>query len=190
MKRKCKQWWLTMPLMSTKERFCPYRANTWISNVMCRGLYCSQWCWGERWVCWYWWNCLTSWLKDFLFIITSRITLLNIKKDHWLIKFMLCKLQHRKIERIWYLQSKKACQVVECACLNWCNLIRIQITTKYKIRTKYNENLRPNKDKESRKTTSVLPEPTYRRTKVKKRKKKRQTMVLIRKLKFQQQEPH
>jgi len=63
----------------------------------------------------------------------------------------------------------------------------MQITTKYKLRTKYNENLRPNKDKESRKTTFVLPEPTYRRTKVNRRKNKRQTMVLIRKLKFEQQ---
>ena len=48
----------------------------------------------------------------------------------------------------------------------------MQITTKYKIRTKYNENLRPNKDKESRKITFVFPEPTYRRTKVKRRKQK------------------
>ena len=46
---------------------------------------------------------------------------------------MLCKLQHGKIERIWYLQTSKACQVVECAWLDWCNLIRIHIATKYKI---------------------------------------------------------
>jgi hypothetical protein len=73
MNRKCKQWRSTMPLISSKERFCPSRASTWISNVMCRGLYCSQRFWGERWVCWYWWNCWPSWLKDFLFIITSHI---------------------------------------------------------------------------------------------------------------------
>ena len=73
---------------------------------------------------------------------------------------MFCKLQHGKIEIIWYLQLGKTCQVVECAFLDWCNLIIMQITTKYKIRTKYNENFRPNKDMESRKTTFVLPEPT------------------------------
>jgi len=79
-----------MPLISTKERFCPSWASTWISNVMLRGLYCSQWLWDERWVSWYWWNCWPSWLSDFLFIITSRIELLNIKKYHWLSIFMLC----------------------------------------------------------------------------------------------------
>jgi len=68
MKRKCKQWWSTMPLISTKERFCPSRDSTWISNVMCRGLYFSQWFWGKRWGCWYWWNCWPSWFTDFLFI--------------------------------------------------------------------------------------------------------------------------
>jgi hypothetical protein len=49
---------------------------------------------------------------------------------------MFCKLQHGKLEGIQLLQSSKAWQVVECAYLDWCNLIRIQITTKYKIRTK------------------------------------------------------
>ena len=68
---------------------------------------------------------------------------------------MFCKIQHGKIEVIWYLQSSKACQVVECAFLDWCNLIRIQITAKYKIRTKYNDKLRLNKHKKSRKTTFV-----------------------------------
>jgi len=48
MKRKCTQWWSTMLLISTKEHFCPSRSSTWISNVICRGLYCSQWFWGER----------------------------------------------------------------------------------------------------------------------------------------------
>jgi len=142
---------------------------------------------------------LTIMAQNFLFIITSRIELSNIKKKyHWLSIFVFCKSQHGKIERIWYLQKSKAWQVVECACLDWCNLIRIQITKKYKIRTKYNENLRPNKYKESRKTTFVLPESTYRRTKVNKRERERErerehkweTMVLIRKLRFEQQEPH
>jgi hypothetical protein len=58
--------------------------------------------------------------------------------DHWLKIFMLCKLQHGKIEIIWYLQSSKAWQVVECVGLDWCNLIIIQNPTKYKICTKYN----------------------------------------------------
>ena len=48
----------------------------------------------------------------------------------------VCKLQHGKIEIIWYLQVIKAWQVVECAWLDWCNLIVMQVTTKYKIRTK------------------------------------------------------
>jgi len=68
---------------------------------------------------------------------------------------MFCKLQHGILEGIWYLQSSKTCQVVECAWLDWCNLIGIQSTTKYKLRTKYNANLRPNKHTESRKTTFV-----------------------------------
>jgi hypothetical protein len=50
------------------------------------------------------------------------------------------------------------------------------------MHTKYNDNLRTNKHKESRKTTYVLPEPTYRRTKVKEgeRQNKWEVMVLIR----------
>jgi hypothetical protein len=77
------------------------------------------------------------------------------KKDHWLNLFMFCKLQHQKIEGIWYLQMSKAWQVVECAWLDWCDLISVQISAKYKIRTKYKDNLRPNEYKESRKTTFV-----------------------------------
>ena len=125
-----------------------------------------------------------------IFILVSDIEVrggfvdidLTYKKDYWLNIFMFCKLQHGQIEINWYLQISKACQVVECAFLDWCNLIRIQITAKYKIRTKDNNNLRPNKHKESRKTTSVYPEPTYRRTKIKERERenKRQAMVHIR----------
>jgi hypothetical protein len=48
---------------------------------------------------------------------------------------MLCKLQHGILEEIWYLQFSKSCQVVECPWLDWCNLIGIQITTTYTIRT-------------------------------------------------------
>jgi hypothetical protein len=48
-------------------------------------------------------------------------------------------------------------QVAECAWLDWCNLIGIQITTTYKIRTKYNENMRPNKHQESPKTNPGEP---------------------------------
>jgi len=62
MKRKRTQWWSIMPLISRKEGFCPSRASTWISNVICHGPYCSQWFWGERSVCWYWWNSWPSWL--------------------------------------------------------------------------------------------------------------------------------
>ena len=63
------------------------------------------------------------------------------------------------MEGIWYSQFSKSWQVVECAWLDWCNLIIIHITTKYKIRTKYNDNLRPNKQRENRKT------PIYRKDK-------------------------
>jgi hypothetical protein len=52
----------------------------------------------------------------------------------------------------WYLQIMKVRQVSECAWLDWCNLIGMQITTTYKIRTKYYENMRLNKHKESSKT--------------------------------------
>jgi uncharacterized protein (UPF0179 family) len=64
------------------------------------------------------------------------------------------------LEGIVYLQSSMSCQVVECPWLDWCNLIGIQITTTYEIRTKYNDNLRPNKYTESQKTKFVQPEPT------------------------------
>ena len=103
---------------------------------------------------WNWWNCWPSLLKLSLQRhISHRIV--EYKKDHSLIIFMFCKLQNGKIEGIWYLQSNKACQVVECAWVDWCNLIVLQRTTKYKIRIKYNDNLRPNKYKENRKTTFV-----------------------------------
>ena len=114
--------------------------------------------------CWYWWNCWPSWLKlSFHNHISHRIVeykqdnwlniscfvsyniwhrIVEYKKDYWLIIFMFCNLQHGILQRIWYLQFSKGCQVVE---LYWCILITFQITTKYKIRTKYNDNLRPNK---------------------------------------------
>jgi hypothetical protein len=66
--------------------------------------------------------------------IIRSVSIRAYEKDHWLNIFMFCKLQHGKIEIIWYLQISKACQVVEF--LDWCNLIRIQMTAKYKIRTK------------------------------------------------------
>jgi hypothetical protein len=50
----------------------------------------------------------------------------------------------------------------------------MQRATKCKIRIKYNENLRSNKHKDSRKTTFVQQEPTYRRTKVKVRERERE----------------
>ena len=120
-----------MQLISTKERSCPSRASTWISNVICRGLYCCQWFWGERWVCWYWWNCWPSCLKISLHSHISHI-IVEYKKDHWLNIFMLCKLQQGKIEGIWYLQLIKVWQVVEYAWLDWFNLIIAQRTTKKK----------------------------------------------------------
>jgi hypothetical protein len=49
-------------------------------------------------------------------------------------------------------------QAVECAWLNWCNLIGMQKTTTYKIRTEYYENMRPNKHQEIPKTN--LGEPS------------------------------
>jgi len=85
--------------------------------------------------------------------ISHRIV--ECQKDHWLSILMFWKLQHGILKGIWYLHIGKACQVVEWAWLDWCNLIGMQKTTKYKIRTKYNDNLRPNKHTESRKTTFV-----------------------------------
>jgi hypothetical protein len=67
---------------------------------------------------------------------------------------------------------RKAWQVVEYAWLDWCNLIRMQIPTKYKMRTKYNDNLRPNKHKESWKTT-------YRNTKIKRSNPTRRIQRLV-----------
>jgi hypothetical protein len=68
---------------------------------------------------------------------------------------MFCKLQHEILKGIWSLQSSESCQVVEYAWLDWCNIIGIQIITKYKIRTKYNDILRSSKHTESRKTIFV-----------------------------------
>jgi hypothetical protein len=51
-----------------------------------------------------------------------------------------------------YLQFPKVRQVREIAWLDWCNLIGTQITTTYKIRTKYYENMRQNKHMENPKT--------------------------------------
>ena len=147
----------------------------WISNVICPGLYCL--------LCEYWYNCSPSCLRfSFHNHISHRID--EYKRDHWLSKLMFCKLQYGIPEGIWYLQSSKSCQVVECPWLDWCILIAIQITTTYEIRTKYNDNLRPNKYTESQKTKFVQPEPTYRRRIIRKRKNKSQTLVHIRKLKF------
>ena len=132
MKRKCKQWWSTMPLISTKERFCRFEPVPgfptlyFVVFILVSDL-----------------EVLVSLLilMILLTIMAERLSFHNhishiivkYKKYYWLNIFMVCKLQHGKIERIWYLQIKKACQVVECAFLDGCNLIRMKITTKYKI---------------------------------------------------------
>jgi hypothetical protein len=82
----------------------------------------------------------------------------SYQANHWTYIFMFCKLQHGLMYGYWYSQCIKVRQVVECAWLNWCNLIGIQITTTYTIRTKYYENMRPNKYKERTKTN--LGEPS------------------------------
>ena len=136
-KRKCKRWWSTMPLISTKECLCLFQASTWIStlHVLVFIVVSDFEVKGDCLFCWYWWNCWPSWHTSSLHNNISHI-IIEYKEDHWLNLFMFCKLQHGKLEGIQYLQSSKAWQVVECAYLDWCNLIRIQITTKYKIRTK------------------------------------------------------
>ena len=134
MKRKCKQWWSTMPLISTKNKLLPVTIKYLDS---------------QRYMLWSlllavilrWEVCLI--LMELLTIMGWRLSFHNHishiivkykKKYYWLNIFMFCKLQHGKIEIIWYLQISKVCQVVECACLDWCNLIITQSTTKYKIR--------------------------------------------------------
>ena len=52
-------------------------------------------------------------------------------------------------------------EAIECAWLDWCNLILVQILTKYKIPTKYYVNIRPNKHNESPKSNLAQPEATY-----------------------------
>ena len=97
--------------------------------------------------------------STFLFIITSHLKSLNIyKTNNWAYICMTCKLQHGLKYGSWYLEIIKVRQVVECAWLDWGNLIGIQITTKYEIRTKYYVNMRPNKPWESPK--SNLGEPS------------------------------
>jgi hypothetical protein len=74
MKKKCKQWWSTMPLISTKERACPSRASTLNFNDMSRRLYCSQWFWDKKWVlCWFWLH--RCFLPTFLMLIGSQIVI-------------------------------------------------------------------------------------------------------------------
>jgi hypothetical protein len=62
------------------------------------------------------------------------------------IKFILFSMlyltKHEYVLSIFLLMNSESCQIVECAWLDWCNLITIQRTTKYKIRTKYDDNLR------------------------------------------------
>jgi hypothetical protein len=87
----------------------------WISNVIYPGLYCL--------FCWYWYNCSPSCLKlSFHNHISHRIV--EYKKEYSLNIFMFCKLQYGIPEGIWYLESSMSC---------------------LEIRTKYNDNLRPNK---------------------------------------------
>jgi hypothetical protein len=95
--------------------------------------------------------CLCSWLVTMcdIWLVFCVSSMMNATCEQNLVShlLMLWKLKHGKIERIWYLQISKTWQVVECAYLDWCNLIRSQITTKYEIRIKYNDNLRPNKQR-------------------------------------------
>ena len=46
---------------------CMLHVRTWISNVICRSLFCVQWVKvrGDSTLCWYWWNCRPSMLKFF-----------------------------------------------------------------------------------------------------------------------------
>jgi len=76
---------------------------------------------------------------------------------------MFCKLQHGMQWGTWYLQIIKPGQAVECAWLDWGNLIVLQVTTKYQIRTKYYVNIRPNKNNESTKSKHAQPDATYGR---------------------------
>jgi hypothetical protein len=105
------------------------------------------------------WSALLRWEVIVCFVDIDGIVDYHVLNFLYIITFhiesLFCKSQHGKIEGIWYLQINKAWQVVECAWLDWCNLIRRQRTTKYKLRTKYNDNMRINKNKESRKTAFV-----------------------------------
>ena len=48
-------------------------------------------------------------------------------------------------------------QAVECAWMDWCNLIVAQVTTKYKIPTKNYVNIRPHKHNESQNMRNHRP---------------------------------
>jgi hypothetical protein len=119
------------------------RENKWETMVLIRKLRLEQ-----HWAMWA------------LFI--DRVCVTN---EHCCVRFVLIGGQLFSTflvtcHHVWHMTScwhdqhdecRKSWQVVECAWLDWCNLIIIHITIKYKIRTKYNDNLRPNKQRENRK---------------------------------------
>jgi len=129
MKRKCKQWWSTIPFISIKERLCPSRVVNWItmlyvviyivvSDFKVRG------------------GCLLI-SMEMLTIMAQRLSFHN-HISHKIVKYRKVSLtkhipyfvsyQHGTREIIWYLQLNKAFQVVECTWLDWCNRVISQIT--------------------------------------------------------------
>jgi hypothetical protein len=68
--------------------------------------------------------------------------------------------QHVSVSAITFAGYTQS-QAVECAWLDWCNLIVAQVTTKYKIPTKNYVNIRPNKHNESPKSKHAQPDSTY-----------------------------
>ena len=87
------------------------------------------------------------------------------KKKYWTCIIILCKLQHGMQKGTWYLQFIKVRQAIECAWLDWGNLIGAQIPTKYKIPTIYYANIRPNKHREILKSKATYSRATTTKTK-------------------------
>ena len=130
------------------------------SEDYCINAYMMWGFWCDCSFCWYRKNC---WPSQFTFGFHYYQSL--NKKKYWTCIIMLCKLQHGMQLGTWYFQTIKAMEAIECAWLDWCNLILVQILTKYKIPTKYYVNIRPKKHSENPKSKAKYSRATNTKTK-------------------------
>ena len=82
---------------STPTLLCMFQARTWISNIICYGLFYVQFSrWNIFfWFCWYWWNFrpslfTLSFLYVFLCFILCCMTVVDRGLNMWLIINVFC----------------------------------------------------------------------------------------------------